>query len=121
MNTRKRILKYIEYKGISKYKFYQETGFSNGFLDKDGSIGVDKCEKISYQYPDISVEWLVTGKGEMLRSAEPVARRLATVKEPAAPPPVSDSVIAVYKELLREKDATIAHQAEQIGALKKEN
>ena len=68
MGIRKRILKYIEYKGISKYKFYQETGFSNGFLDKEGSIGADKCEKISYQYPDISLDWLITGQGEMLKS-----------------------------------------------------
>jgi phage repressor protein C with HTH and peptisase S24 domain len=67
MEIRKRILKYIESKGISKYKFYQDTGFSNGFLDKKGSVGSDKCEKISYQYPDLSIEWLITGQGYMLR------------------------------------------------------
>jgi hypothetical protein len=67
MNIKKRVLQYIEYKGVSRYKFYQETGFSNGFLDKEGSIGADKCEKISYQYPDMNIEWLITGRGNMLR------------------------------------------------------
>ena len=62
-----RIKEYIEYKGISKYRFYKEAGFSNGFLDKNSSIGSDKCEQIIYQYPDIDPEWLLTGKGGMLR------------------------------------------------------
>jgi len=65
---RKRILQYLELKGISKYKFYQITGLSNGFLDKDGAIGSDKCEKICYEYTDISIVWLITGKGSMLAS-----------------------------------------------------
>jgi len=74
MEIRKRILKYIDSKGISKYKFYQEIGVANGFLDKDGAIGSDKCEKISYQYPDLSLEWLITGKGEMLKIEEPASK-----------------------------------------------
>jgi phage repressor protein C with HTH and peptisase S24 domain len=67
MDIRNRIIKYIDYKGISKYRFYQDIGVSNGFLDKVGSIGSDKCEKISYQYPDINLIWLITGKGKMLK------------------------------------------------------
>ena len=35
MTSRDRIIKYVEYKGISKNKFYKETGLSNGFLDKN--------------------------------------------------------------------------------------
>lgn len=64
---KQRIIQYIDFKGISKYKFYQDTAFSNGFLDKEGHIGSDKCERISYVYPDLSLEWLVTGKGVMLK------------------------------------------------------
>lgn len=67
MNTRERILKYIESKGISKYRFYKDIGLSNGYLDKEGNVGSDICEKISYQYKDLSIEWLITGKGEMLK------------------------------------------------------
>lgn len=63
-------MEYINYKAISKYKFYQDTGFSNGFLDKSGSVGSEKCEKISYCYPDLDLVWLITGRGEMLKSGE---------------------------------------------------
>ena len=63
-----RIIKFLNYKGITKYKFYKDTGLSNGFLDKKGSIGVDKCEIIYSIYPEINFEWLITGKGFMLKS-----------------------------------------------------
>jgi phage repressor protein C with HTH and peptisase S24 domain len=76
MNIRERIVQYIEYKGISKYKFYQETGFSNGFLDKSGTVGAEKCEKISYQYPDLRLEWLITGEGEMLKNGNEIPKAI---------------------------------------------
>lgn len=66
MKITERIIQYIDYKGISKYRFYKETGLSNGFLDKSVSIGVDKCEIICNHYDDINIEWLVTGRGEMI-------------------------------------------------------
>ena len=70
MGAIQRIVQFIEYKGISKYKFYQETGLSNGFLDKGENMGSDKCEKILYTYPDINPEWLLTGRGSMLKEKE---------------------------------------------------
>lgn len=63
-----RIIKFLNYKGITKYKFYKDTGLSNGFLDKKGSIGVDKCEIIYSVYPELNFEWLITGVGFMLKS-----------------------------------------------------
>tara|TARA_R110002111_G_scaffold5920_9_gene27426 strand:+ start:2382 stop:3038 length:657 start_codon:yes stop_codon:yes gene_type:complete len=62
-----RIIQFIDYKGISKYKFYKKTGLSNGFLDKKGTIGADKCEIIYSYFPEINLEWLLTGKGSMLK------------------------------------------------------
>ena len=41
-----RILQFIDYKGISKLSFYKEVGLSNGFLDKNKSIGSEKLVKI---------------------------------------------------------------------------
>lgn len=64
---RKRILNYLEYMGITKYRFYKETGLSNGYLDKDSDIALDSYEKISSHYPDLNMEWVRTGEGEMLK------------------------------------------------------
>ena len=68
MRATERVLQYIEYKGVSKYKFYKETGLSNGFLDKNRNIGSDKCEIISSHYKDLSLNWLITGEGDMLKT-----------------------------------------------------
>jgi hypothetical protein len=70
ISIRERVAQYLLLKGVSRYRFYKETGLSNGFLDKPGSINSDNCEKICYCYPDISPEWLLTGKGDMLRNNE---------------------------------------------------
>ena len=78
---RERIIKYLDYKGITKYKFYKDTGLSNGFLDKEGAIGSDKCEKISYQYSDLSLEWLITGTGEMIKNEKKMSSSEHTVSE----------------------------------------
>lgn len=67
MSIRSRIISYLDLKGITRYKFYKTTGLSNGFLDKEGAINSDNCEKICYMYPDMNPEWLLTGRGEMLR------------------------------------------------------
>jgi hypothetical protein bfra3_16308 len=63
-----RILQFIEYKDISKNKFYNETGISNGILDKKSGLSMDTIEKFYSTYPEINPEWLLTGKGEMLKS-----------------------------------------------------
>ena len=67
---RHRLIQFIENKHITKYKFYQETNLSNGFLDKKGAIGSDKCEKICSVYPELNLTWLITGIGEMLNKKD---------------------------------------------------
>ena len=62
-----RILKIIELKNINKNRFYKETGLSNGFLDKVKDIGASKIEQILNVYPEINPEWLLTGKGDMIK------------------------------------------------------
>lgn len=68
MSDKERIKQYLEYKGISKNKFYSQTGLSIGFLDSGSSLGVDKARIIINKFPDISLNWLIMGIGDMLRS-----------------------------------------------------
>lgn len=110
-----RIKEYIEYKGISKYRFYKETGFSNGFLDKNSSIGSDKCEQIIYQYPDIDPEWLLTGRGGMLRTTN---QKQNIAQESCKQ---TDAVIFLLKEQLQEAQNEIANLNREIGMLQNKN
>lgn len=67
MSAKSNLLKYMELRGIKKPEFYKKTGLSNGFLDKNENISSNNIEIIISNYADISVEWLITGEGEMLK------------------------------------------------------
>ncbi|UWY30329.1 S24 family peptidase [Flavobacterium sp. TR2] len=58
---------YLDYKGITKYKFCNDLGFSNKFLDNSSNMGTDKACKILHHYPEINSEWLLTGNGPMIK------------------------------------------------------
>ncbi|RWW91833.1 S24 family peptidase [Flavobacterium cerinum] len=68
MTDKEKILQYLEYKGISKNKFYIKTGLSVGFLDSGSSLGVDKLRLIIDNYHDFNVDWLLSGEGEMIKT-----------------------------------------------------
>jgi len=63
-----RVLEIIDLKNINKSTFYKLTGLSNGFLDKVKDIGASKIESILNVFEDINPEWLITGKGSMLKT-----------------------------------------------------
>jgi transcriptional regulator with XRE-family HTH domain len=70
-NTLKRIKQYLDLKGIKISVFEREIGMSNGSfasqLRNNKTIGVDKLEKILRTYTGVNIEWLLTGKGNMLK------------------------------------------------------
>lgn len=59
-----RVLQYLDFKRVTKYKFCKDLGFSNGFLDKSREITTDKYAKILGYFPDLNHYWLLTGVGE---------------------------------------------------------
>lgn len=69
-----RLKEYIDYKELSLRSFEASIGFSNGALTsqlKPGkTIGVDKLENILRVYEELSPDWLLTGKGAMLRNKQ---------------------------------------------------
>lgn len=68
--TKDRLLKFIELNSISLHQFHKKIGVSNGYLAKVESIGSPVIEKIAEIYPDLSLDWLFTGRGHMLRSQQ---------------------------------------------------
>lgn len=75
MGATERIIQYLNYKNITKYRFCKTLGLSSKFLDNSSNIGSDKACKILQHYTDINALWLITGEGEMLcntqRSSSP--------------------------------------------------
>ncbi|MFV0598786.1 MAG: hypothetical protein ACK5M0_03565 [Bacteroidales bacterium] len=66
-----RIMQIPDLLGITKSEFYKKIGVSSSNYNgksRYSEITADILYKISTVYSEISIEWLVTGKGEMLRS-----------------------------------------------------
>ena len=65
-----RLYQFLEYKELTPYAFEKVCELSNGYLHKQlkggGSIGSDVLEKIHQNYSELSLMWLITGKGNML-------------------------------------------------------
>lgn len=60
-----RLIDYLDSERITKAAFYKATSLGNGFLDKNENIGSNNVETIISTYPNLNLEWLITGKGEM--------------------------------------------------------
>ncbi len=71
-NTMNRIKEYLKFKGISNRQLEIKTGMSNGSfasqLKNNKTMGIDRLENILNVYSDINPEWLLTGKGNMLKN-----------------------------------------------------
>ena len=89
-----RIKQYIDYKGLTISSFERSIGMANASFGKSlknkGAIGSDKLEKILNTYPEISPEWLMTGKGDMLKT-----------KRISVTPPIMDRD---YNDTFEDKD-----------------
>lgn len=69
---KERLIAYLKYKGINKSEFGRIIGVSNAYISSiRKSIQPDKTEKIAASFPDLSISWLITGEGEMIKGAAP--------------------------------------------------
>lgn len=64
------ILLYLAQKGVSPYEFYKESGVTRGILQQNNGISEDNIARFLAYAPDVSVEWLITGRGEMFSTMQ---------------------------------------------------
>lgn len=63
---KQRILQFIEYKGITQYEVYKNTGITRGILTQNNGISEENLSRFLEYYHEISTKWLLTGEGSML-------------------------------------------------------
>jgi ribosomal protein L29 len=85
--VKQRILSFAETLGISKRKFYATIGVSRGTLENNTGITEDIVAKFIAVYANVSIEWLFTGNGSMIR------------EEQTSPQSVVSQANEFYKEL----------------------
>ena len=71
-SVKNRLISFIKYKRLTKTAFGESIGVSNAFVTSiRRSIAPDKVQSIASTYPELSIDWLLYGKGEMLLEANP--------------------------------------------------
>lgn len=66
-NVKQRLISFLGEKRISKAEFGRKVGVSNAFVSSiKNSISPETLQKIKDVYPDLNVEWLLTGEGSMI-------------------------------------------------------
>lgn len=69
MSVKERLIKFIEFKKLSKSEFCRIIGVSTGFVSSMvTSIQPDKIERITLNFPELNIGWLLTGDGAMLKN-----------------------------------------------------
>jgi len=111
METQKaRLEHFIDAIGNSTREFERTIGVSNGTVrHATDSLSANLKEKISANFPQLNMEWLTSGTGEMFLSEE---SRNASVEAKLR------AEIEELKDLIRRKDREIDGLYERIAELK---
>jgi hypothetical protein len=108
-----RLYKYLDYRGIRPTKLEKEVGLSNGYLGtqskRNADLGESIMNKIIDYCLDLNAEWLLTGRGDMLKSD-------AVVEDV-----IDDTNIELLLKILKEKDSEIKALNREIGELQAKN
>lgn len=66
--VKERLTKYLEVKKISKSEFGRVVGVSSAYVSSiTRTISPAVLKTIGLNYPDLNIEWLLTGEGQMLK------------------------------------------------------
>lgn len=85
MTTKDRLKEFLSIKNIGRNKFEQQVGISTGYLSTRAiAISSEVIEKTANAFPDLNLEWLITGNGNMFKtdissSAQELAQAHPTV------------------------------------------
>lgn len=117
----------IEYYDFNIYSFSTKIGISDGtirkFVAEKNGISVKILIKISETFPDINLDWLITGRGSMFLNE---TKQFSNAPSPSHKPDVSHSLPAKssndnadhLQQLIREKEARIASLVDLVEAQK---
>ncbi len=119
ISQKERLLKFLRHLGVGQNRFSKQAGISSGNIAhwRNGVIPPKSLEKIRMAYPELNVNWLLTGEGEMVKNddSNPKGDELNTVF------PVSGDFkqeICRLQEILLIKDKEIVELKQRIEELK---
>lgn len=88
----KRLKLFIDNQGLSVSSFEQKISASDGMIRRAIKNGTDIQSKwlykISDNFPDLNLEWLITGKGQMIKHQDKVEYNIENTKPVVASEPI---------------------------------
>lgn len=97
MSVKERLKEFIKWKKISTSAFCESIGVSNAYISSMRvSIQPDKVQSIALKYPELNIDWLLTGAGQMIINGK---AKKVTVGEPELEYS-NKNMIPVYDDVL---------------------
>ncbi|WP_010664034.1 phage repressor [Marinilabilia salmonicolor] len=108
MSVKERLKTFIRYRGVGERQFCRTIGVSESFVSAmRKSLQPDKITSILHQYPELNINWLLTGEGTMVQKSH------ARLKE-------AKTTIHVLNNLIDSREERIHILEEENTALKSE-
>lgn len=128
-----RLCLFLNIQGDNFNKLSLKIGVSNSYFSKmakkGGNIGTEIAEKILLYYENLNPDWLLTGRGEMLRDIKHAEPELSPIIKDTVPYPEpkkkclsceeKEKVIIAYNETINSLKQTVSIQNELIEYLKR--
>lgn len=116
MCVRDRLKAYLKHKKISQSAFAESIDVSAGYVNAiSKGIGTDKMSIIRAVYQDLNIDWLLTGKGSMLKTTDQSVSQGgddailsdADLNNPSTMKKLLESLLRQNEELIRQNGALI--------------
>jgi len=79
ITTKDRLKFFSKENGFGQNTFEKHVGIAIGYLSsKSKSITSDTIERVYEKFPDLNLEWLITGKGDMFKSTSIIGNKNIT-------------------------------------------
>ena len=65
-----RVILFLRYLKIGQNAFEAKVGWSNGYISNTKNLSADKLTNVLNEYPLLNAEWLLTGKGSMIKDRD---------------------------------------------------
>ena len=120
---KERLIKFIEYKGLSRRAFELSCGIASGTVrNTSGNMTPKTLSKITAVYPELNQDWLLTGKGSMLidnnLAEEPTAIYKTNKTTAMEQQNLVNALVESQKEIIALQKAEIERLKKEIEELK---
>ncbi len=116
MSIKDRTRLFVKSQQTTMKAFEQSINASNGYINNiTRSISLEKIDLIVEKYPILNIEWLLTGKGEMLKPLTDLSEpELQYINEDA------ETRASITAKALVKIDASVSHLLQEVSEIKEQ-